>query len=142
MTAREETKIFVGKVLSEIDLLLTKYFSVIENIEQLPPYEVALFNFAKINLIQEYDKLLEKHKEFIDENATEENQPYLDYLAVAHNAHLLFTTVGTYVKLLEESVKCYSNLQDYSLADLQQRFEKYLAKKLQIEENLSDKENL
>lgn len=142
MAAREETKTFVGQVLKEIDLLLTKYFSVIENIEQLPPYEVALFNFAKINLVQEYDKLLEKHKKFIDENATEENQPYLDYLAVAHQAHLLFTTVGTYVKLLEESVKCYSNLQDYSIADLQERFEKYLAKKLQIEENLSNRENL
>lgn len=147
MPAREKTKLFVDKILKEINLLLTKHFSVIENIEQLPPYEIALYNFAKVNLTQEYNKLLEKHKEFIDENATEENQPYAIYLAVAHNTYLLFTTVGTYTRLLEESINCYTNLQDYSVADLEQRFEDYLVKKIRIEkakelENHSNKESL
>lgn len=120
-----ETKVFVDKVLNEIGFLLDEQFFVEDYIDQILPFEVGFFLYVKTSLKEEYETLLNRHREFIDKILPKSNDFNMEYADFANKVYYLFSSVFFYVFLLDETKKNYETLKYTSTLDLIQRFKSY-----------------
>lgn len=121
----KETKVFVDRVLNEMDFLLNEQFFVEDYMNQILDFEVGFFFYVKSTLKKEYKKLLKKNREFIDEILPKSDDFNPEYTNFANEVYYLFSTVFFYVFLLDETKKNYETLKYASTPDLIQKFESY-----------------
>lgn len=121
----KETKVFVDRVLNEMDFLLNEQFFVEDYFDYIPTFEAGFFLYVKSSLKKEYEKLLKKHKKFIHEILPKSDDFNPEYADFANEVYYLFSTVFFYVFLLDETKKNYEKLKYASTLDLIQRFESY-----------------
>ena len=121
----KETKVFVDRVLNEIDFLLEEQFFIEDYVDQILSFEIGFFLYVKTSLREEYETLLNRHREFIHEILLKSGDFNLEYANFANEVYYLFSSVFFYVFLLDETKKNYEKLKYESTLNLIQRFESY-----------------